>query len=115
MALDLITTTNHNKFIIFTDSLSALTILKNKNVTDPLTTQVLNRVYHLSRYKETIFCWIQSHLGIPVNDSVDSEAKKVLKDSIAPIKIPYTDYKLIVNKIIFKKRQDHTLITNYAT
>ena len=63
LALDLITTTNHNKFIIFTDSLSVLTALKDKNVTDPLTTQVLNRVYHLSRYKEIIFCWIPSHLG----------------------------------------------------
>ena len=49
LALDLITT-----FIIFRDSLSALTALKNKHLTDPLTTQVLNRVYHLSRYKEII-------------------------------------------------------------
>ena len=107
LALDLITTTNRYKFIIFTDSLSALTALKNKNITDPLTTQVLNRVYHLSRYKEIIFCWIPSHIGIPGNDRVDSEAKKALKDSIAPTKIPYTDYKLVVNKIIFKKWQDH--------
>ena len=30
LTLDLITTTTHNKFIIFTDSLSALTALKMK-------------------------------------------------------------------------------------
>ncbi len=71
LALDLITT-----FIIFRDSLSALTALKNKNVTDPLTTQVLNRVYHLSSYKEIIFCWIPSHLGIPGNDRVCLGSKK---------------------------------------
>ena len=106
LALDLITTTNHNKFIIFTDSLSALTALKNKNITDPLTTQVLNKVYHLSKYKEIIFCWIPSHLGIPGNDIADSKAKKALKDLIAPTKILYTDYKLEVNRIIFKKWQD---------
>ena len=74
LALDLITTTNHNKFIIFTDSLSALTTLRNIN--DPLTTQVLNGVYHSSRYKEIIFCWIPSHLGILGSDRADSEAKK---------------------------------------
>ena len=33
--------------------------------------------------------------------------KKVLKTSIALTKIPYTDYKSVVNKIIFKKWQDH--------
>ena len=107
MVLDLITMTNHNKFIIFADSLSALTALKIKNVTDPLTTQVLNRVYHLSRSKEIIFRWIPSHLGIPGNDRADSEAKKALKDSIAPTKIPYTNYESVVNKSIFKKWQDH--------
>ena len=61
-----------------------------------------------------IFCWIPRHLGIPRNDRSDSEAKKALKDTIAPTKIPYTDYKLVVNKTTFKKWQDHwdTLTNN---
>ena len=48
IAIDLardIITPHCNKFRIFTDSLSTLTALKKKkNLSDPLTTQVLNRI-----------------------------------------------------------------------
>ena len=54
---------------------------------------------------------VPSHLNIPEKDRADSEAKKkkkkALKDSIAPTKIPYTNYESVVNKSIFKKCQDH--------
>ena len=52
LALDLITTTNHSKFIIFTESVSALTALKNKNLTNPLTTQI----HHLFEGSESPIC-----------------------------------------------------------
>ena len=79
LALDIITANKHNKFIIFTDSMSVLTALKNKKTVDPLTIKVLNRIHRISKEnKNIILCWIPSHIGIQGNDKADSEAKKAI-------------------------------------
>ena len=75
IALNIITQTESTKFIIFSDSLSVLTSIKNQNLDNPLTMQLLNRLEILSKTKEIELCWIPSYTGIKGNDQADSAAK----------------------------------------
>ena len=93
LALSYIEDNNHNKFIIFSDSLSVLKSLKNLNHPNPLIQQILNKYRFLSFSKHILFCWIPSHIGIRGNETADQEAKSALNHRITNLKIPYTDFK----------------------
>ena len=90
MALDLISESRNNKFIIFLDSLSVLESLKNRKFDHPLIIRILCKLKNLSNdnicdididmldlIKESGFtlkktrqmiCWVPSHTGISGND-----------------------------------------------
>ena len=51
-ALNIISGNKHNKFIIFSDSLSVLTSLRNKKLENPLIIKLLSRLDSMSSHKE---------------------------------------------------------------
>ena len=114
LALNIISKNKHNKFIIFSDSLSVLTSLRNKKLENLLIAKLLSRLDSMSSHKEIIMCWIPSHIGVSGNERADSAAKLALDLSPNNISIPYTDLKLQINKLFLTKWQQccHNNINN---
>ena len=93
LALNVISVNKHNKFIIFSDSISVLTSLRNKKLEYPLIVKLLSRLDSMSSHKEIIMCWIPSHIGVSVNERADLAARLGLDLSPNNISIPYTNLK----------------------
>jgi kelch-like protein 2/3 len=95
LALDITDLTTHDKFIIFSDSMSCLQAITHQNYQNPAILEILERCHQLSTAnKEISFCWIPSHIGIPGNEKADAVAKAALKIPVSDnILIPYTDFK----------------------
>ena len=55
--------------------------------------------------KHIILCWIPSHSGIKGNENADIAAKSALLLPPSNFKLPYTDFKPIINKYLFNKWQ----------
>ena len=107
LALDAITESDDDHFIIFSDSLSVLLSLKNKKMDNPLILKLLQKLHHLSCAHKTVhFCWIPSHIGIRGNEAADVAAKESLSQDIIASQVPYTDLKPHINSFIANKWQD---------
>ena len=93
LALNLITKSPKDHFIICTDSLSSLTSIKNMKQDHPLLQDIFDLyttcATHL--HKCVMFCWVPSHVGIQGNERVDALARLALNEPYTNIKIPYTD------------------------
>ena len=101
LALDMIEDEGYWRYIIFTDSLSAMQALDNNNVSfNPLITNILNRLSVISENCNIVFCWLPSHIGIIGNEKADRAAKAALSGSIVSKKIPFSDFKPCINSFI---------------
>ena len=105
LALRFVESRRDRKFIIFSDSLSVLQALKNRNLSNPLVQKLLVQHHHLSSSKEIIFCWIPSHVGISGNEDADEAAKSSLNLNAAKFRLPHTDFKPIINRHICNRWQ----------
>ena len=105
LALRFASSIQRKNFIIFSDSLSVLQSLYNRNMSNPLIQQLLIKHHKLSFSKNIIFCWLPSHVGIPGNEEADRAAKSSLKLNEAKLKLPYTDFKPLINTFINSKWQ----------
>jgi ribonuclease HI len=105
LALNFISQYNEEKFIIFSDSLSVLQSINNRNMENPFIQNILQRIHKLSFEKSIIFCWIPSHVGINGNEDADAAAKKSLSLPKSKIKLPYTDFRPSVHRCISSKWQ----------
>ena len=93
-------------FIIFSDSLSVLQSLKNRNLSNPLIQQLLLKHHNLSSSINIVFCWLPSHIGIQGNEKADIAAKHSLNlDVVGKLKLPCSDLKPCINKYIVSKWQ----------
>ena len=107
LALDAITESNDDHFIIFSDSLSVLLSLKNKKMDNPLILKLLQKLHNLSCAHKTVhFCWIPSHIGILGNEAADVAAKESLSKDIIASQVPYTDLKPHINSFIANRWQE---------
>ena len=79
LALKLVLTSNKEKFIIRSDSISVLQSLKNTKFDNHFIVKLQNKLNSMNHSKKGIFCWIPSHIGIQGNDKADSLAKTALK------------------------------------
>ena len=105
LALNIISKSNHKKFIIFSDSLSVLLSLRNKKFQNPLIIKLLSRLDSMSNRKEIIICWTPSHIGVRGNERADSAAKSALDLTPDKSRIPYTDLKPTINNFLHTKWQ----------
>ena len=107
LALDAITESDDDYFIIFSDSLSVLLSLHNMKLDNPLILKLLEKLHHLSCAQKTIYlCWIPSHIGIRGNEAADLAAKESLNLDITASQVPYTDLKCHINHFISNKWQE---------
>ena len=106
-ALDFIELSNHDKFLILSDSLSSLQAIHNNNYDSPVVLNVLEKCHFLSTSNKVVsFCWLPSHVSmISGNERADAAAKSALSLSISDIKIPYTDLKQRINSHLVNKWQ----------
>ena len=95
----------HNKFIIFSDSLSVLKSLRNKKLENPLIVKLVSILNTMSSQKEIIRYWIPSHIGVSGNERADSAAKSALDLRPGNISIPYTNLKPQINIFFLTKWQ----------
>ena len=93
LALNLAEHSNSNRFIIFSDSLSTLQALSNRQLENPLICSLLERVSQISSTNRLVFCWLPSHVGIKGNENADRSAKSALNLPISDFKVPHTDFK----------------------
>ena len=104
MALDYIKDANLSKVLIFSDSLSVLQSISNCKFDNSLVQDILLRFHNMSS-KHIIICWIPSHTGIKGNEKADIAAKSALLLPLSNFKLPYNDFKPIINKYLFNKWQ----------
>ena len=91
-ALGLIAHENFSNFVIFSDSLSALEALQNKNFKHQIVTDIFTALFNLhNAHKTVVFAWVPSHIGIPGNEKADRAAKAALNEPVSDTKIPFTD------------------------
>ena len=107
LALKRITISNKTKFIIFSDSLSCLQSIHNRNIKNRLVYQILYIIKILNTLgKEIVFLWVPSHVGIHGNSVVDRIAKEALNEPLSNSKVPFTDFKPSIRKYVFKMWED---------
>ena len=69
IALDVVSESEDDYFIIFSDSLSVLLSLHNMKVDNPLTLKTLKNIHDLRCARKTIhLCWVPSHIVIRGNE-----------------------------------------------
>ena len=100
MALDFISESRNNQFIIFSDSLSVLESLKNWKFDHPLIIRIICKLKNLSNDNYIQICWVPSQTGTSGNDQADKAARSTINlTTEKKLKIPQTDFK---RKIIIK-------------
>ena len=99
-ATDLASDSNTTKFMICSDSKSALQALANKRVEHPIIRRILMSLM-MAEDKEILYCWIPGHVDIDGNEKADFFAKKALSKAITQHPIPHSDFKQTISDFIF--------------
>ena len=109
LACDIVESTNHNNFVIFSDSMSCLQSIKYLDWKNPAVQQVIERLnyIHGSTNKKVTLVWVPGHVGIPGNENVDQLAKDSLQmPTIDHFPLPSRDYKENITTTIIQIWQD---------
>ena len=98
-------------FVIFTDSLSSLEMIKNQKIDNynRLVNLIIFNIYDiLVRGVKVVLQWIPSHKGIIGNNIADEVAKTACKyTSLTPIPFEYKDIVRLLNLKLTKSRITH--------
>ena len=78
LVLKIISTSNSKKFIIHSDSISVLQLIKNRKLDNLLIVKLLNKLNFISHCKNVIFCWIPKliHLLKPHSTWYQTKTRK---------------------------------------
>ena len=106
LALDFVNNCTYtDKFVIFSDSLSVLQALNHTCSKNSQIQHLLLKHHEISSSKSVIYCWIPSHIGIYGNEKVDKSAKESLNLEVTDFKIPFNNFKPLINKYVCDKWQ----------
>ncbi|GBL99145.1 hypothetical protein AVEN_64136-1 [Araneus ventricosus] len=112
-ALQEISPSSQRKFIIYTDSMSALQTLSHYDTQmHPVGLEILSILQFLrNKSFNIIFCWVPSHVRISGNETADAIAK--FASAFLPRALPYVDIKkFFVSGLFSFWQQKWDLLTN---
>ena len=95
----------HDKFLIFSDSLSVLKALNHTSSKNSQIQKLLEKHHKIANTKEILFCWLPSHVGIIGNEIADRKAKDSLHLNMSTFEIPFNNFKPLINKYILSEWQ----------
>ena len=105
-AAEEIKTLPKQKFVIFSDSRSALEALKSYNPKNSLVREIKYKFHRLYNSGFDVeICWVPSHIGIRGNEVADKAAKEAITKPRSIIDIPINDYIPALKEFIFNKWQ----------
>jgi len=108
LALEIIENSHEDKFLIVSDSLSALQAIDNLHFNNPIVSIILETCHILiSNKNHIVLFWVPSPMGIIGNEKADQAAKTALLNSITDTLIPYTDLKPKINSYFNSLWQSH--------
>ncbi|XP_043264231.1 uncharacterized protein LOC122404362, partial [Colletes gigas] len=99
---------NNDKFIIYSDSMSALTALHVTEPKNPIIRQIIekyNEILSNKQATEILFGWVPSHIGIAGNERADKVSKGAANSPRHPLNTPI--YHKEVFKSFFKILKEH--------
>ena len=89
------------KSVIYSDSLSCLQALQNKNMENPIIREIIHILSYLREVDSQIeICWIPGHCGITGNEKADKIAKDHIPHNIYEVKTPYSDLKPRISQYV---------------
>ena len=88
------------RYIIFTDSLSAMQALEGEKTDNPLIVNLLKKLSRLCERADIVFFWLTGHVGISRNEEADKAATDALSLEILPFRVPFNDFKPLINNFI---------------
>ena len=94
LALCMIYQSQKVKFIIFSDSLSALTAIKERKLDHPFLQDFFEGFQKLlEEGKQIVLAWVPSHVGIRGNTAADTAAKQALELNLENQAVQFSDLK----------------------
>jgi hypothetical protein len=93
----------HDKFVIFSDSLSVSISIKNKKADNILIRELLLRFHDILKTKSVKLYWIPIHVVIRGNEKVDALAKQSLRFQKTDLLLSACDSKPDINKLVSSK------------
>jgi ribonuclease HI len=98
LALDIISQSTEEDFLILSDSVSCVNAVENRNLENRLVVEILERVHQQLHVDRRItFVWVPNHMGIAGNAAVDAVAKAGVSLPISNAEIPHTDFKPLIS------------------
>ena len=95
---------NENKYVIYTDSLSALEGIKQPQSKNTIINEIQERAHQLiEEGKDLTICWVPAHVGLAGNEAADKAAKEATEGERSKTKPYYKDLYPELKKIQLRK------------
>ena len=105
-ALEIIKEHQPQKFVIFSDSRSAVEAIQNYSPKNSLVQEIkyaFHKLYEEGKHIE--ICWIPAHVGVQGNEEADTAAKDAINKNRSQINVPVCDFIPVLKQFTFEKWQ----------